>query len=359
MDVVERVIRELLDEKRISEARNLLTLFPGEYPHLVLEVEYAAGNWKAVLKLYESLPEEMKERYKGLYEKAKNKFSLDYTKETEEAFKELERRNYQGAALLLESVVRDYPELVEAIALRYKLALQRKDRRAMEKYERLLRSLDRTHPVLVNQRMARTHTFELIVLLLLVTTVLISLVSLFRTPNDEEIADALVKTLSPRLERIETNVMNEGNKMRASLETLGTELKENVKVMSDGINEVKDRLAALEEKVASFERSLQARTTAGAGTSSGKIDKAKNLWLSGYILYLRRNYSAAIERFELAIAELGDDDVYFKDDTYYYRALSHYYKGDKDRARELFNEFIEKFPTSEYVKHAKYFLARL
>ena len=63
MNVVEKIVRDLLSEKRITEARNLLSLFPGEFSHLELEVEYAARNWKAVKKIYESLSEDLKEKY--------------------------------------------------------------------------------------------------------------------------------------------------------------------------------------------------------------------------------------------------------------------------------------------------------
>ncbi|MCD6551401.1 tetratricopeptide repeat protein, partial [Thermotoga sp.] len=45
--------------------------------------------------------------------------------------------------------------------------------------------------------------------------------------------------------------------------------------------------------------------------------------------------------------------------VYYYRALSYYFKGDLSSSRALFEDFIKKFPNSEYADDAEYFLKRL
>ncbi len=48
MDVIENVVRSLIREGKINRARALLSIFEDEYPHLIMEVEAAAGNWRIV-----------------------------------------------------------------------------------------------------------------------------------------------------------------------------------------------------------------------------------------------------------------------------------------------------------------------
>nr|WP_250880095.1 hypothetical protein [Thermosipho sp. 1244] len=56
---------------------------------------------------------------------------------------------------------------------------------------------------------------------------------------------------------------------------------------------------------------------------------------------------------------LNVKNIYFLDDTYYYRALNYYQIGDFEKSYLLFKDFIERFPNSTYSKHAKYFIERV
>ncbi|ACM23828.1 MULTISPECIES: tetratricopeptide repeat protein [Thermotoga] len=379
MNAVEKIVRDLLSEKRITEARNLLSLFPGEFPHLELEVEYAARNWKAVKRIYESLPEELKEKYAEHYEHATSQYSIDYSREAEEALKELERKNVQGAISIVESIVKDYPELVEVIALRYKLARQRNDRKAMEKYRKLLMELDRTHPVLLENGLSsrKTGLFEILTISLLVAIFLVSLFALYivpssvkkesETPVIEQTVD--IKPLEQRVEDVLSNiaVLSESmGKLNDLVEGRFTEVQSDVKTVSEDLESLKDLLANLNRKLSQIESALSTISTRESTPSvvyvpskESRIERAKSLWFLGYMFYLRREYDEAIRRFDLAIEEIGEENVYFKDDVYYYRALSYYFKGDLSTARRLFEDFIEKFPDSEYTDDAEYFLKRI
>ncbi|KAF2959083.1 MULTISPECIES: tetratricopeptide repeat protein [unclassified Thermotoga] len=377
MNVLEKIVRDLISEKRITEARNLLSLFPEEFPHLELEVEYAARNWKAVKRLYENLPDEFREKYKEYYEYAMNQLNIDYSKETEEALKEMERKNFQGAASILESIVKDYPELVEVIALRYKLALQRNEKRAIEKYRKLLLSLDRTHPALIETKVSsrRIGVFEVFTLSLLVALLVTTILAFYILPSRIEVnvpsseSEVNIKPVEQRIEDILANIVV----LTENLGKINDSLEENFSVLQENMSSISENIESLREALTNLESRLSRIESAVAKTSSeepsvsvvyvtareDRIERAKGLWFLGYMFYLRRDYDEAINRFEVAIKEVGEDDVYFKDDVYYYRALSYYYKGDTSTARSLFEEFIKLFPDSEYADDAEYFLKRL
>ncbi|HAA83052.1 MAG TPA: hypothetical protein DCE06_07125, partial [Thermotoga naphthophila] len=151
-----------------------------------------------------------------------------------------------------------------------------------------------------------------------------------------------------------------------SLDKNFSALQENMSPISENIESLKEALTNLESRLSKIESAI-ARTSNKEPSVSvvyvpareDRIERAKSLWFLGYMFYLRRDYDEAINRFEIAIKEIGEDNVYFKDDVYYYRALCYYYKGDTSTARSLFEEFIKFFPDSEYADDAEYFLKRL
>ncbi|PLV59727.1 tol-pal system YbgF family protein [Thermotoga sp. KOL6] len=378
MNILEKVVRDLLSEKRISEARNLLSIFPGEYPHLELEVEYAARNWKAVKKLYESLPDELKERYSEYYKHASEQYNIDYSREAEEALKEIERRNLQGAISIIESIVKDYPELVEVIALRYKLAKQRNDKKAAERYRKILMNLDRTHPVLMEKDLStrKIGIFEILIVFLLVTVLFVSIFAIFAIPprvasNIELPVSNQKVDIRPVEQRVEDVLANIAiltenvGKLNDVLQDQISSLKKNADSFSNELEAIKEALNDLNLRLSGIESTIvslmKGKTTSVVYVplQKNRIERAKSLWFLGYMFYLRREYDEAIKRFDIAIEEIGEEDVYFKDDVYYYRALCYYFKGDLSKARSLFERFVEEFPNSEYTDDAEYFLRKI
>ncbi|MEJ5229887.1 MAG: hypothetical protein WHT65_07780, partial [Pseudothermotoga sp.] len=100
-DVVERVVRDLIRNNQLSRARAVLSLFQDEYPHLLLELEAASGNWRMVPKIYEKLSDERKEEYKTLYKTAVERVKADYVDDVKEAFEEISKNNFEGGMAIL------------------------------------------------------------------------------------------------------------------------------------------------------------------------------------------------------------------------------------------------------------------
>jgi len=401
MDVIESVIKNMIREGQLSRARALLSLFPGEYPHLEMEIEAASGNWKKVLRIYEDLPDEVKEQYKVLYETAKEKYREDYSQEVKEALREVENRNIRGALSLLENVSKNYPDLVEAVALKYELARRRNDKVRMKRYEEILKKLDPSHPVLIRRGGTPVSLFETVTMILVIAILAINLVLFLRPPSavdTKEIARAVKNAVNMEEMEASLSEIREGVKdIRVNVGERVPELVADVKNISsrieildtvseivrrndetfasfqedlmDFLNSLDKKLADLGTKIESMKASISTPGTPTSGTpaAGGPVvttapatyDRARVLWFQGYIFYLKGNYDRAIDIFNAAIGILERRTAYYEDDCYYYRALSYYFKGDKDNAKKLFNDFITRFPESDYADDAEYFIKRI
>jgi len=403
MDVIESVIKNMIREGQLSRARALLSLFPGEYPHLEMEIEAASGNWKKVLRIYEDLPDEVKEQYKVLYETAKEKYREDYSQEVKEALREVENRNIRGALSLLENVSKNYPDLVEAVALKYELARRRNDKIRMKRYEEILKKLDPSHPVLIRRGGTPVSLFETVTMILVIAILAINLVLFLRPPSavdTKEIARAVKNAVNMEEMEASLSEIREGVKdIRVNVGERVPELVADVKNISsrieildtvseivrrndetfasfqedlmDFLNSLDKKLADLGTKIESMKASISTPGTPTSGTpaAGGPVvttapatyDRARVLWFQGYIFYLKGSYDKAIDIFNAAIGILETErrTAYYEDDCYYYRALSYYFKGDKDNAKKLFNDFITRFPESDYADDAEYFIKRI
>jgi len=403
MDVIESVIKNMIREGQLSRARALLSLFPGEYPHLEMELEAASGNWKKVLRIYEDLPDEVKEQYKVLYETAKEKYREDYSQEVKEALREVENRNIRGALSLLENVSKNYPDLVEAVALKYELARRRNDKIRMKRYEEILKKLDPSHPVLIRRGGTPVSLFETVTMILVIAILAINLVLFLRPPSavdTKEIARAVKNAVNVEEMEASLSEIREGvEDIRVNVGERVPELVANVKNISsrieildtvseivrrndetfasfqedlmDFLNSLDKKLADLGTKIESMKASISTPGTPTSGTpaAGGPVvttapatyDRARVLWFQGYIFYLKGSYDKAIDIFNTAIGILETEKrpAYYEDDCYYYRALSYYFKGDKDNAKKLFNDFITRFPESDYADDAEYFIKRI
>lgn len=403
MNIIETLVKDMIRKGQLSRARALLSLFPKEYPHLEMELEASFGNWKKVIKIYEDLPENMKDQYKTLYETAKEKYKEDYSQEIKEALQELENRNVQGALSLLENISKNYPELVEAIALKYELARKRNDKMRIKRYEEILKKLDPSHPVLTQKKEAPVNLFETVTMILVIAVLALNLILFLRPPstiNMKEITRAVKSAVNVKGMETSLNEIKEGVKdIKVDFGERIPELVADVKNISsrieilDTVSEIVRRndeafasfqkdlmnfLNTLDEKLAELgtkienmkagvlKPSVPTSSTPAAGgpvvtAVAPTYDRARVLWFQGYIFYLKGNYDKAIDIFNTAIGimEAEGRDVYYKDDCYYYRALSYYFKGDKDNAKKLFKDFITRFPESDYSDDAEYFIKRI
>ncbi|MDK2923056.1 MAG: hypothetical protein PWQ90_497 [Pseudothermotoga sp.] len=384
-DAVERLVRELIRENQLSRARDVLSIFQEDYPHLLLELEAASGNWMAVLKLYEQLSDEKKEEYKTLYKTAQERVREDYREDIKDSLEEIDRANLEGAMAILESVSKDYPELVEAIALKLELARKKGDKAREKMFEELLKKLDSSHPSLSKKpEVTRRTSLDLITLVLVCATFVVSLIGLTLSgagkagvgSTVEEKINVLSESIdrlgvtSDRLDARITNLESElqgVTRSQAELSQNFSELRLNVNSAIATIQSSEQENArAMEEIKQTLKRIEQVLNSVGKVSERveyslhGKFDieTARSIWLFGYNLYKKGYYLDAAEILKNLLGQLSDD-VYFKDDAHYYMALSYYSAGNSDEAKKSFESFLEKYPQSVYAVYARTFLSRI
>lgn len=383
-DAVERLVRDLIRENQLSRARGVLSIFHDDYPHLLLELEAASGNWMAVLKIYERLSEEKKEEYKTLYKTAQERVRENYKEDVKDSFEEMDRSNLEGAMAILEAVSKSYPELVEVVALKLELARRKGDKAREKIFEELLRKLDASHPSL-SRRVEGTQkrSFDLVILVLICATLVFSVVGLLRSGPSKAAIEAVVKEqISPVSEKVE-RLGEASNRLAESLTSLESkfegmsktqlELSQGLVELKLSVNDIVARIQSGEQKsdeIMNEIRQLSGRIDrlAGTGTANEKaqysvhskfdLNTARSFWLFGYDLYKRGYYLDAAEILKNLFDQLGDE-VYFKDDVYYYMALSYYSAGKKDEAKKTFEDFLRRYPESLYAPHARYFLSKI
>lgn len=402
-DVIERIVRDLIRGNMLSRARALLSLFPQEYPHLWIELEASSGNWKRVLELYETLTEEMKEDYKALFKTAQDRVKEDYSEDVKEAFEEILKNNFEGAMAILEGISKMYPELVEGIALKLELARRKKDRARAHNYEEILRKLDPSHPVLVQLSESKPRINSIIswlnmmiaaATLALVLVLVIAPVGPSQQPDSslsQEIQIAqttLTSQINSAIGSVRSDirqVRDDINNLSQTSEKLGTEqssLKEIINNTMSAVKELENTIMSLSKETSVSVNSLEAQIDAlsseianlrkteiaSEGSVSVQIPRIypdndttvlRSMWIFGYNLYRSGKYSEATKVLDSLSSMLENTEVYFKDDCYYYAALSSYMAGFTDEAKSKFDHFKEKFPTSQYVIHAGYFLRKI
>lgn len=375
-DAVERLIRELIRENQLSKARGILSIFQDDYPHLMLELEAASGNWMAVLKLYERLSEEKKEEYKTLYKTAQERVKENYKEDIKDSFEEMDRANLEGAMAILESVSKTYPELVEVIALKLELARRKGDKAREKIFEDLLKKLDASHPTLLRKSEGvRKLSFDMIMLILISATLIFSILGvLFSGPRKAELSKIFEEKLAPISEQ--TKNLNEMSK-RLSMQIGSVESKlqemtqtdvklaQDLSVLKSQINGVLSEIESSRQVVLDAVdqiKQLLITTSSVRKTytlqSEFDTDTARSIWLFGYSLYKKGYYLDAAELLKSLLSHLKND-LYFKDDAHYYMALSYYYAGNNEEAKRAFDSFLKAYPTSQYAGYAKSFLSRI
>ncbi|KAF2957993.1 hypothetical protein AS159_06290 [Thermotoga sp. Ku-13t] len=383
-DAVERLVRDLIRENQLSRARGVLSIFHDDYPHLLLELEAASGNWMAVLKIYERLSEEKKEEYKTLYKTAQERVKENYKEDVKDSFEEMDRANLEGAMAILEAVSKSYPELVEVVALKLELARRKGDKAREKIFEELLRKLDSSHPSL-SGKVERTQkrSFDLVILVLICATLVFSVVGLLRSGPSRAVIETVVKEqIAPVSEKVEglketSNQLVQGvTDLESKFEGISKaqlELSQSLAELKLSVNDIVARIQSGEQKsdeIMNEIKQLLARIDrlAGTGATGEKIqysihsrfdvNTARSIWLFGYDLYRKGYYLDAAEILKNLFEQLSEE-VYFKDDVYYYMGLSYYSEGKKDEAKKTFEDFLRRYPESLYAPHARYFLSKI
>ncbi|MCD6450631.1 MAG: tetratricopeptide repeat protein [Thermotogaceae bacterium] len=260
MNTIERIVRSLIKEGKLSRARALLSIFGEDYPHLVLELEIAAGNYEGALDIYEKLPEEVKREYESTIDDIKKLVETrEYKENFKDAISEYVKGNYQGAVALLEGITRDYPELVEAIALKYETYIKTGNTSKAKELEEILRRFDVSHPALIESKPSRTGlnfpvlaTVVTLVVIVVVLGVMI-LSNIYSVSSAEsKVADTVRVELKHELSMQISALSSEIKNLEKNLET---KIRENTRKLDELyekaglIEEVQNNLiSSIEEK---------------------------------------------------------------------------------------------------------------
>ncbi|MGB9901307.1 MAG: tetratricopeptide repeat protein [Pseudothermotoga sp.] len=378
-DAVERVVRDLIRNNQLSRARAVLSLFQDEYPHLLLELEAASGNWRMVSKIYERLSDQRKEEYKTLYKTALERVKTDYTEDVKEAFEEVSKSNFEGGMAILEGVSKAYPELAEAIALKLELARRKKDKARAKVYEDALKKIDASHPLLIVKPEKTSHfaSFDILLLVAIVATLAVALTGVFLNLSQTNRITGMKSEILELKGRIETldNSVTDVKKTLSSLDQLSViaqKVDQTNQELSDSFGKVLQMIESIkvndsqELKALKEEITKLILTSASTKTKSTLVlskdlntELTRSLWLFGYRLYRSGYYQDAYNVLDNVVDILKGVELYFKDDAFYYMALSAHEMGDLATSKELFEEFVKEYPDSEYAPHAKYFLTKM
>ncbi|MGJ8455768.1 tetratricopeptide repeat protein [Pseudothermotoga sp. U03pept] len=378
-DVVERVVRDLIRNNQLSRARAVLSLFQDEYPHLLLELEAASGNWRMVPKIYERLSGERKEEYKTLYKTAVERVKADYVDDVKEAFEEISKNNFEGGMAILESVSKAYPELSEAIALKLELARRKKDKARAKIYEEALKKIDASHPLLVTkpEKVSKSTNTDIVLLVGILATLVLALVGVFLSLSQSsrmsgmnteivQLKDQFVK-LDSSVAEIKNSLLNFERifVLEEKIDRNSQQISNSAERILEVIQSMKfansEELKALKEELTKLLAASVSKQQRLNLVLSKDLDAelSKSLWLFGYRLYKAGYYQDAYTILNNVSSILSGTGLYFEDDAYYYMALSVYEAGDIATAKEAFRAFLSIYPNSEYAPHARYFLTKV
>ncbi|QTA37708.1 tetratricopeptide repeat protein [Thermosipho ferrireducens] len=399
-DLLVHFVRDLIKKREITLARNIVSIVESEYPFLKFEVEIAAGNYKTAMEIYKKLPENYKTLYNVQdYEKKAENFP---TEDFETVIETISSENYTSSVILLEELKKEFPEVVEAIALELEAARRKGDKKRAKELSKILEQIDKTHPGLLKKETDSKP--NIVIMSLLIVIITISLIALFNPiilslnkeiTNVKANLDYLETELSNKtaivsnkMDSLKTLVTTKMDDLKSDMEntiktTFSTEKLENVinnqfaefnKKLSDQkflLNSLSERVVELSLSISNLERNvknmkLQVSLTPPTPTELEKFlptprntQMLRVFWLLGYQYYKIKNYKLALELIDKVIESSSGLNLYFIDDAFYYRALIYYEMGDIENAYILFKDFVLRFPDSLYTPHAHYFINKL
>ncbi len=378
-DVVERVVRDLIRNNQLSRARAVLSLFQDEYPHLLLELEAASGNWRMVPKIYEKLSDERKEEYKTLYKTAVERVKADYVDDVKEAFEEVSKNNFEGGMAILESISKAYPELSEAIALKLELARRKKDKARAKVYEETLKKIDASHPLLVTkpEKVSKSSNTDIVLLIGILATLALALVGVFLSFSQSSRISGMsteIAQLKDQFTKLDSSVAEIKNTLMnfERLTSLEEKIDKNSEQISTSAEKILEAIQSVKSTNSEELKTLKEEITKLLVAQVNKQQRlnlvlskeldaelSRSLWLFGYRLYRSGYYQDAYAILNNVSSILSGTGLYFEDDAYYYMALSAYEVGDMATAKEAFKAFLSIYPNSEYAPHARYFLTKV
>lgn len=146
-DAIERFIRILISRNELSLARNIIGSLGENYNHLLFELEVQSGNYKKALEIFNYLPKEKQQMYIHIVDTIEKD-----AEKVSEAFgnliKNLQSENFPIFIAEIQKLKKDYPQVVEVVALELISAVKRGDKKKIKLLSEILEQIDKTHPAL-------------------------------------------------------------------------------------------------------------------------------------------------------------------------------------------------------------------
>ncbi|MCX7653762.1 MAG: hypothetical protein N2Z58_03660 [Fervidobacterium sp.] len=240
-DNVEKFVRMLISRNELSLSRNIIGALGDNYNHLLFELEVQSGNYKKALEIFNNLPKEKQQIYVHIVdviEKDADKVS--------EAFgnliKNLQSENFAIFVAEAQKLRKDYPQIVEVVALELIAAIRRGDKRKVKTLSEILEQLDKSHPALSYTKGRNKEVVNILGPAILVAVFVVVLVNLMISIFSLGTSDTMrFSNLSKQIADIGKNIAEISNQNKQSDNQLSI-LSQNIKNLEEGIEKINNIL---------------------------------------------------------------------------------------------------------------------
>ncbi|ONN28038.1 hypothetical protein XJ44_00380 [Thermosipho affectus] len=361
-DNLVRFIRKIMKEGKYQLAESIIQIVEREYPFLKFEYAVFSGDLENARKIFESLSYEEKFFY-GIALKTGEIQIGDLENAVEKIYNELDKN------IDYNSIKSEYPEVVQVIRLELEKAIRNNDKELIRYLKGILLNFEPNLDLELQEK--KPQNINIFIMGTLIIILIFTIISLFN-PTIFSLKNSLDKINSKievNFEKLNTKILESSNEVKneiiSSNETVSKILEEIKTLQQESSKNLILKLSEVEENLKVLENSKDKETKSVElfeRLNPKNIETLRFLWLMGYEYYRQKNYLMSINILEFVIdkaVSLNVKNIYFLDDTYYYRALNYYQIGDFEKSYLLFKDFIERFPNSTYSKHAKYFIERV
>ena len=236
-DAVERFVRTLISRNEISLARNIINSLGENYNHLLFELEVQAGNYKKALEIFNYLPKERQQMYIHIadtIEKDAEKVSDAFAN----LIRSFQSENFPIFIAETQRLKKDYPQVVELVALELLAAIRRGDKKKIKGLSEILEQIDKSHPALSQIKKGKNlgNVFAPAILVALFVVVLANLIiSIFSFTTSDIATFSKLSNQIAGIGKTLENLTNQNVQNNAQLTSL-TESMENLKANLEKIS---------------------------------------------------------------------------------------------------------------------------
>ncbi|AMW32928.1 hypothetical protein SAMN04488510_12119 [Fervidobacterium changbaicum] len=322
-DAVERFIRFLISNNELSLARNILEALGKKYSHLLFELEVKAGNYTRAVEIFNFMPREKQELYIHVVETIEKDAST-VSEALEKILKEFNEENYPIVIAEVQRIKKEFPQIVEIIAMELLTALKRSDKKKIELLSEILRQLDKTHPVLTQVKKQKSMSgfllpaVTLAIFVVVLVNLVISVTNFTKSGSLEfDKLERSIASLQGKVEGYTTDMSKKYEELSKTLELVKTSLDyidkklENpvqtsndvlAKPLSDQLSLINEKLSIVENELSKLAKDVNTRanptTTSGVQTTVVKYDDATLKELSSQVKQLKEKIVSLESRLE-------------------------------------------------------------